>query len=163
IQPKPIPMRKSRTIDPSMTASDTLPSVHEIRPTPTGRSLKSVPSLPSMSQSERSFPPTSIRVHDTGMTAKSAPLFSTEPDISGLGSSNTMISYIKPNKTGDAPPLPIVQPPRPSTAPPRDVDELGMRTQKSNGFKGQGDGGVAPSAGLPAPSSKPLSHVRAFW
>ena len=72
-----------------------------------------------------------------------------------LGSATTLISYIKPVKTGDGD-----EPP----ARVSDVDELGVRA----GVGSQGGGrpgnlkGVEGAGAFPAPG-KPLSHVRSFW
>ncbi|KZT27958.1 hypothetical protein NEOLEDRAFT_1129845 [Neolentinus lepideus HHB14362 ss-1] len=119
ISPKPAPMRKSFSVDPTSTSTRE-PQV--IKPMPTGRSLRSAPSMPNIS-------------------AKAA-----KDDGPGLGSSNTMISYIKPVKTGDAPPTS-----RPVSAPPHDIDEKGVRV------KSHRTGGSVAVAGTPS-SGKPLSH-----
>ncbi|KAF8840503.1 hypothetical protein BDN67DRAFT_639002 [Paxillus ammoniavirescens] len=125
-----------------------------------------------------------VMTHDTGRSVRSAvslpaipktPLkkpegLSAQDTLEKLGSSSTMISYIKPTKTGDDPVVP-------------DVDELGVRISEGGGAVGgagmtnHGAGrGVGASAvpaktktprvsGSPLPSSpgKPLSHVRSLW
>ncbi|TFK54070.1 hypothetical protein OE88DRAFT_1675469 [Heliocybe sulcata] len=123
VSPKPSPMRKSFTADPTVSSHTTGPTTREpqiIKPMPTGRSLKSAPSLPNIA-------------------AKAG-----ESDAPALGSSNTMISYIKPVKTGDAPPTS-----RPTSTPPRETDEMGVRV------KNHRTGG---SVAVAASSGKPLSH-----
>jgi hypothetical protein len=103
------------------------------------------------------------------LTTPSRP--STPPPASpgghGLGSSSTMFSYIKPVKTGDDPTTgPSLPQSRPTTPHSRasasglnltqDVDELGHRTGVSSGDQWQRNGVAA----FPAPSGRPLVHVR---
>ena len=124
----------------------------------TGRSVRSLASLPAM-------PKTPLKKSD-GLPVQ---------DMDGkLGSSSTMISYIKPIKTGDDPVIP-------------DVDELGVKASEGGvqtGGAGTGMGGSDVNHGVLAgtnaspgkaktprvsalPSSpgsgKPLSHVRPLW
>lgn len=111
---------------------------------------RKAPSLPSLSTPSRpnTPPPASPGGH-------------------GLGSSSTMFSYIKPMKTGDDPATsPSLPHSRPTTPHSRvsaggleftqDVDELGHRTGVSSGGRRQRNG----VAGFPAPSGRPLVHVR---
>ncbi|KAF9222681.1 hypothetical protein BS17DRAFT_755785 [Gyrodon lividus] len=113
-----------------------------------------------------------VKTHDTGRSLRSAVSLPKIPDVlptqdilEKLGSSSTMISYIKPTKTGDDPVIP-------------DVDELGVRKSDGGGTvtvarmtdhgAGSGVGISAVTAktktprvsGSPLPSSpgKPLSH-----
>jgi hypothetical protein len=115
----------------------------------TGRSVPKAPSLPSLSTPSRpSTPPPS------------------SPGGHGIGSSSTMFSYIKPTKTGDDPAAGLPKPhSRPATphshsstgqTSTQDVDELGHRTGMGSGGHGRRDGEV----GFPAPSGRPLVHVR---
>jgi hypothetical protein len=116
----------------------------------TGRSVRKAPSVPSLSTPSRpSTPPPS------------------SPGGHGIGSSSTMFSYIKPTKTGDDPATDLSKPhSRPATphshssstslTSTQDVDELGHRTGVGSGGHGQRNGGV----GFPAPSGRPLVHVR---
>ena len=115
----------------------------------TGRSVHKAPSLPSLSTPSRpSTPPPS------------------SPGGHGIGSSSTMFSYIKPMKTGDDPAFGLSKPhSRPATPhsssstaqrSTQDVDELGHRTGMGSGGHGRRSGG----AGFPAPSGRPLVHVR---
>lgn len=131
-----------------------------------------------------------VKTHDTGRSVRSAVSLPAIPKtplkksdglpvqgVEGkLGSSSTMISYIKPIKTGDDPVIP-------------DVDELGVKAsdggvQVGGTGTGTGTGGgdvlrgivvggnASPSkaktprvSASPLPSSpgKPLSHVRPLW
>jgi hypothetical protein len=114
------------------------------------RSIRRVPSRPSLSvPSHPSTPPPA------------------SPGGHVLGSSSTMFSYIKPMKTGDehatGHPHPHSRPATPNLhvsaggmAPTQDADELGHRTGVSLGDQRQ-RGGVT---GFPAPSGRPLVHVR---
>lgn len=128
-----------------------------------------------------------VKTHDTGRSVRSVACLPATPKtpskksdglpIQGtaekLGSSSTMISYIKPVKTGDDPVIP-------------DVDELGVKASEGVqvGGTGTGTGGSGVNRGVaagtnalpgraktprvsasPLPSSpgKPLSHVRPLW
>ncbi|KAH9924883.1 uncharacterized protein B0H18DRAFT_908993 [Fomitopsis serialis] len=151
ISPRPAAMRKSWTVDPS--SPDTTPP-RSVKTDYTGRSLKSVSSVPSFHHSDAA---SSSARSDAGDGS---------PRGRGLGSSTTMISYIKPIKTGD----------RPMTAsppPPEVVDEMGVRVRtrsksqhrsrsrhrsKSREAPREEREGGGASAGLP-PAGKPLSHL----
>lgn len=118
-----------------------------------------------------------VKTHDTGRSVRTAvslpsipktPLKKSDglPVQDGeekLGSSSTMISYIKPVKTGDDPVVP-------------DVDELGVKAGgvgPGTGGSGVNQGAVAGTPGkaktprvsapLPTSPGKPLSHVRPLW
>ena len=73
----------------------------------------------------------------------------------GLGSSSTLISYIKPLKTGDDPLV------LPESTPSLDVDELGMRAS-SSGAKLNHSVAKPVTAGEQT-AGKPLTHVRYPW
>ncbi|TFY83008.1 hypothetical protein EWM64_g1001 [Hericium alpestre] len=139
---KTLKPRKSFSSEPAgPPASNGSPRPSE--PVHTGKSLKKAPSVPA------------LKAQHTGGTEASKAMSNTEASPSSgpaLGSSSTMISYIRPVKTGDDPT--ISAPPvrsRPTTPAP-DVDELGVRESvvKETRF--------APSE-LPSPSGKPLSHL----
>lgn len=116
----------------------------------TERSIQKAPSLPSLSVPSRpSTPPPA------------------SPGGHGLGSSSTMFSYIKPMKTGDDQPSSHPHPhSRPTTpnlhvsasglTPTQDAEELGHLTGVGLGGQRQRDG----VTGFPAPSGRPLVHVR---
>ena len=118
-------------------------------PENTERSTRKAHSQPSLSTPSRSSTPPPA-----------------SPGGHGLGSSSTMFSYIKPIKTGDDPATGHSRPhSRPTTPHPhvsasgltstQDVDELGHRTVVSS-VSQQRNGLV----GFPAPSGRPLVHVR---
>lgn len=190
VSPKPIPMRKARTFEPSNPSP---PAVKQGFPSsiPKRRSQTFTPSTPKATLPSPS----------PAMSAKSAPATVSSPEKvqssvvvaapkHGVGSSNTLVSYIKPVKTGDSPPTetstPISRPKTPvksvkfadppapvarAKTPVRDVDELGVRKKPSVGKLKQD---VGKSVILPSPRSiikessspvggQPLSHVRHFW
>ena len=175
IAPKPVPLKKSRTIDSSATPVSTSPVPTPFNPVAakrdaSERSLKSRTSLPSIAHAAASE-----------AAARPASAKNDVPDASppisqkrGLGSSMTMISYIKPLKTGDNPPT-NGPPSRPSsrasrsrpTTPSHEVDEMGLRVRSRSRPRSVGftdDVEVIP-AGFSAggASGKPLSHVRSVW
>ncbi|KAI0320894.1 hypothetical protein OF83DRAFT_1168897 [Amylostereum chailletii] len=163
VAPKSVASPKARTVD------DTPHVAKPIEPEPTGRSLRKAPSVPALSA-----------MHTGSTHVSSAKSVTTESSSSSskrrsLGSSSTMISYIKPMKTGDDPaPTSSTSYSRPGTpsahsrpATPsshsrpvtpsssrHDTDGYGLR---ANGARNRGDGGTRPSE-LPL-SGKPLSHL----
>lgn len=176
IAPKPVPLRKSRTVDSSDSPMPTSPVPTPFNPTDGKRdtpdkTLKSMASLPSITQA------TSLDKVPRPASAKND-MGSSSPPISqkrGLGSSMTMISYIKPLKTGDNPPT-NAPPSRPSsrasrsrpTTPSPDVDEMGIRARSHSRPRSVGGGGPDAEnrqAGASAGNGvgKPLSHVRFVW
>ncbi|KAL5524000.1 hypothetical protein ACEPAG_8173 [Sanghuangporus baumii] len=155
------PLRKAKTFDfPGRAAESTsAPAPEPVRPTPQPKpaSLVAGPAKP------------------TPTKAKSAPV-PAPGDVLPAGSSNTMISYIKSTKTGDAPPTDSVEAPR-SESPSRHVDEksradvLGVRpksrssnTRSLSPSKKAGTTARASASGQSdlassVPSSgRPLSH-----
>jgi hypothetical protein len=114
------------------------------------RSIHKVPSLPSLPvPSHPSTPPPA------------------SPGGHGLGSSSTMFSYIKPMKTGDdhatghphthsRPTTPNLRVPVSDLTPTQDSDELGHLTGVGLSSQKQRDS----VTGFPAPSGRPLVHVR---
>lgn len=113
------------------------------------RSIHKVPSQPSLSPSHPSTPPPA------------------SPGGHGLGSSSTMFSYIKPMKTGDdhatghphthsLPTTPNLHVPVSDLTPTQDSDKLGHLT--GVGLSGQRQRDSV--TGFPAPSGRPLVHVR---
>jgi hypothetical protein len=175
IAPKPVPLRKSRTVDSSLSSTSTSPvptpfnpaAATPVRRDPSEKGLKSVTSLPSIAHAmtpDKVLRPTSAR---NEATSHSPPMSQKR----SLGSSTTMISYIKPLKTGDNPPT-STPPSRPSSRASRtsrsrptspDVDELGVRSRsRSRSVAGNVE---VKQAGSPATATggKSLSHVRSFW
>ncbi|KAI0633313.1 hypothetical protein C8Q77DRAFT_1057913 [Trametes polyzona] len=141
ISPKPIPMRKSFTADPSSptTSSYSVP----LKADNTGRTLKSkssLPTLPTMRTGNSAVGPSSMSESGYG---------GPHPK---LGSAKTVITYIQPARTGDQP-IPQYMQHEDSTP---DVDELGMRTRTrtTSGGLVQERGAL----GLPAKAGQPLSH-----
>lgn len=159
----PLPTAKSATPTRSYTAHANVKSgqgqdVSVVKTHDTGRSVRSVASLPTI-------PKTPVKKLD------GFPALDTEEK---LGSSSTMISYIKPVGTGDDPVIP-------------DVDELGVKALEGGiqvGGMGTGTGGSNVNHGavvgtnalpgkaktprvsaspLPSSPGKPLSHVRPLW
>ncbi|OAX42530.1 hypothetical protein K503DRAFT_341714 [Rhizopogon vinicolor AM-OR11-026] len=105
--------------------------------------------LPNRGRVTDAWQPAEVKKHDTGRSLKSAislPAIpktpsgktNTLPENNNLGSSTTMLSYIKPTKTGDDP---VVS----------NVDELGVKAEESEA-----------RTHVPSSPSKRLSHVRAF-
>lgn len=177
ISPKPVSMRKSHTTDdssPSGSSTHAVSPPRIVKPDYTGRSLKSAASTPSMSHAYMSSKAQSDISSDTPSR------------LQGLGSGNTMISYIKPIKTGDQPVTASVAPSRPASrqsrppsrppsaaahsrkgSPEPDVDELGVRRPRARSIGADRRGWPVREA-LVEPhatggSGQPLSHVRSFW
>ena len=125
-------------------------SARTIIPTDTGKSRKIAPSPPSVALNDGN--PPDLRPS----RKKSLPNITSSEGTRGLGSSSTVISYIKTNKTGDAP-LDL-----PTQVQPAEIDELGVR---GNGGALHDRSARKPTIAseLPASSGKPLSHVRSFW
>ncbi|KAI0958231.1 hypothetical protein AcV7_004104 [Taiwanofungus camphoratus] len=142
ISPKPAPLRKSRTEDPSSpTLEFTPPKI--VRSDHTGRSLKSAVSLSSIAQVRSSA------ASDVGQDDSSRP--------AGLGSSTTLISYIKPVKTGDKAVV-AVSPPARGRAESPEVDELGIQV-RARSRDAVRERVSREFAELPSPSRKPLNHL----
>lgn len=143
ISPKPMPLRKSFTVDPgSPTSSSYSVPLKRDSTGPVLRSKASLPLLPTMKTGE------SVGASSTVSESKyNGPQ---------LGSAKTVITYIQPTKTGEQP----VSPHREHIT--GDADELGIRvrTRTTSGGLVQERG----AAGLPAGTAgKPLSHVGSFW
>ncbi|EJD03235.1 uncharacterized protein FOMMEDRAFT_156622 [Fomitiporia mediterranea MF3/22] len=151
------PLRKAKTFDTArnvqsdVSASPTpAPARESVRPTPQ-------PKPASLSSAAKATP----------TKAKSVPA---PGDVLPLGSSNTLISYIKPTKTGDAP-VTDAQPAARSKTPNRhidettsSVDELGVRP-KSRSSNSRSSSPTKPAsrqkvdlASSPVPSGRPLNH-----
>lgn len=136
-----VPMRKAMTIDSPSS--------------PTHQPLQSVQRIPP--KHSTSLPESAHRKSIDASRDKSAERSAVDP-VSVPGSSNTLISFVKPTKTGDDP-----QTDRPVAEhrTGREVDELGVRKRKSVSDLGQRTKAKSEvSAVAPA---RPLSHVRSFW
>lgn len=138
ISPKPIPVRKSHTMDPCATSPGAIQSTSspgEILNR--NKPLKMVASVSSVSPTQTPRP--------ASRTSKKndIPISMPPQDTPGLGSSSTLISYIKPTKTGDDP-----------TPPPASIP-LEVRTGVSGarqGTKSSSTSDISPGV--------PLKHVR---
>ena len=169
--PSPVPMRKAKTLDPVTATKPASPGVPQpSRPT-------TVPKRKSQTfEKEPDTPPPLSKPPSKGILVTSkekeksvpaTPPATPNERVRGVGSSNTLVSYIKPVKTGDSePPSPV----RSKTPAANDgADELGVRKRKSSGklreksvsFAASPPRSKAKSVAdvLPSPS-KPLSHVR---
>ncbi|KLO19554.1 hypothetical protein SCHPADRAFT_935342 [Schizopora paradoxa] len=158
--PSAPPLRKAKTFDSSLSTDSPQPS--PTSPTPLSKPKEQVKSA--------SLPDKPIGSQSSMFTAAKNP----RPDMSqapdaGLGSSNTLFSYIKPTKTGDNPPTDERALDADSNVDAisfagSGVDELGMRTirprTKSNPSipAGQERARIKSEASMPAPSGRPLSH-----
>ena len=170
----PILMRKAKTFDP---VSVTISGSHSLSQPPPAPQPISTPKRRSQTFEKGldATPPLS-KLPSKGILVapreKEKPLSITPPATSsghtaGVGSSNTLVSYIKPMKTGDSePPTPV----RSKTPTATDgADELGIRKRKSSGklreksvsFAASPPRSKAKSAAVALPSpGKSLSHVR---
>ncbi|KAF7967474.1 hypothetical protein HWV62_34123 [Athelia sp. TMB] len=120
ISPKPMVLRKTRTVDAPLAESALPATSTSTKPLDITKPLKARASLPSMSHTDPPPRPSSrassSKQSDAPPRPSSRASSSKHSDIPtgmppqntpGLGSSSTLISYIKPNKTGDNPaPLP---------------------------------------------------------
>lgn len=167
--PMSVPMRKAKTLDPTSGSPGiskplspkriSMPNhksqTFEKGPDPTPPLSKS-PSKGILVTPKKEEKPTST-----------TPVAALDEDVPGVGSSNTLVSYIKPMKTGDSePPSPV----RPKTPTVKDgTDELGIRKRRSGGKLKEKSVSFAASpprskvrsvVGVLPDPAKPLSHVR---
>ena len=134
ISPKPVPIRKSHTIDPISTSPvGDSGSFSPSKPADTSKPLKTTAPLSSMPQAEAR--PSSRASKKNDISIDMPP-----QDTPGLGSSSTLISYIKPTKTGDDPVPP------PAAVPPRGRSNLNGMGQ---GAKRTSNSDLSVSPGLP--------------
>lgn len=139
VSPKPIPVRKSRTVGEASVAAETPRSLKAVD---MGNSVKTAASM-SMSQVDIISP--SAKPEPEPVKKKSLPYKFTSEATPGLGSASTMLAYT--TKTDDGSP------------PSREVNELGIRhivgaIHETTPYT---------TSELPAPSGKPLIHVRSLW
>ncbi|EKM54575.1 uncharacterized protein PHACADRAFT_258517 [Phanerochaete carnosa HHB-10118-sp] len=171
IAPKPVPLRKTRTIDPSAFPASTSPVPTPFNPSAPAalrrdtpeKALKPRTSLPSIAHAahpDKVPRPASAKNELSGQSPSTS-------QQRALGSSTTMISYIKPLKTGDSPPT-NAPPSRPSSRASRSrptspgIDEFGNRRRSHSRSRPKSAIGMVQdkSSGLPveAAGGKPLSH-----
>ncbi|KAH7924624.1 hypothetical protein BV22DRAFT_1034934 [Leucogyrophana mollusca] len=127
--PKSFTPSRSRTVGAPQTQDMPVVKSHD-----TGRSLKSTVSMPSLAKTPLKKP-------------EALPAVANSTDAS-LGSSSTMISYIKPTKTGDDPVVPDVE------EQGNRVDAIAANFEGRSGRSGKEGGSVSS---MPSPG-KPLSH-----
>ncbi|PCH43910.1 hypothetical protein WOLCODRAFT_138664 [Wolfiporia cocos MD-104 SS10] len=151
ISPKPAAMRKPRTADPSSSVAPVPTALKMVQSDETGRSSNHATSSPS--------------AHADAVLSASANDIGPEPHTrpAGVGSATTMISYIKPIKTGDGS-APNAAAPAPWTPVGPGVDELGMRVWAGNGHKSRSrsksrEGARAARKESKGGAGKPLSHL----
>ena len=174
IPPTPVPMRKAKTFDSVNITTSTSPGLYQPplapKPIPLPRRKSQ-----TFGEGSDTTPPLSKSTSKGIIVTpkkKEKPLSITPPATSnghvlGVGSSNTLVSYIKPMKTGDSEPSTPIRSKTPTVAD--GVDELGIRKRKSSGklreksvsFAASPPRSKAKSVAdvLPSPG-KPLSHVR---
>ncbi|KAF9792515.1 hypothetical protein BJ322DRAFT_52505 [Thelephora terrestris] len=164
----PVPMRKAKTVDPVNATTPGSPGASKPpRPIPMPRhksqTFENEPdTIPALPRS----PSKGILVNS--MERKSAspnPPAASSDHVPGVGSSNTLVSYVKPMKTGDSEPPSSAISKTPTAN--NGVDELGVRKRKSSGKLREKSVSFAASPPrskaksvvdvLPSPS-KPLSH-----
>jgi hypothetical protein len=121
------------------------------KPVETTKPLKTSSSFPSIPSTEGNAPARQP------LKRKSITNIMPPEGTPGLGSASTLISYVKTTKTGDDP-TPSLAP-----EPSADVDELGVRTSNVGAMHERSARKPVTASELPAPSGKPLSHVRSFW
>ena len=156
----PPPLRKVRTFDsptpPSQAANVSTVGIANAQPKRTPSPHKS--SLPD-SQSNAPAPMFAPKVKSTVYVDPSP-----SPSLPGLGSSNTLISYIKPTKTGDNPPTESPETTSQVKASNSDtgVDELGMRRRTESAPSAITKISSQPSSQLASlpPTGRRLNHVR---
>ena len=168
--PTPAPMRKAKTfntVEPAIPGSPGVSQPQKPMSTPKPKSLtfeKESDTTPPLSKSPSKG--ILITFKDKEKSISTTPPTTPNEHAPGVGSSNTLVSYIKPTKTGDSePPSPL----KSKTPAVNEADELGIRNRKSNGKLRRKSVSFAASPPtskaksvvevLPPPN-KPLSHVR---
>ena len=166
----PVPMRKAKTLDPTSSSpgvskSSLAPKPISIPKRKSQTSEKAPDATPPLSKSPSKGILVTSRKEEK--LVSTTPLATSNGHVPGVGSSNTLVSYIKPMKTGDSePPSPV----KSKTPTVNDgADELGIRKRKSSGklreksvsFAASPPRSKAKSVVNALPSrGKPLSHVR---
>ena len=175
VSPAPVPMRKAKTFDPANVTTPSSPSlsrpprvapqpisIPKHRPQTFEKGPDTTPPLPKSPSKGILVTP---KEKENRLSA--TPPATSNGHASGVGSSNTLVSYIKPMKTGDSEPSSPVRSKTPTATD--GADELGIRKRKSSGklreksvsFAASPPRSKARSAvdALPSPG-KSLSHVR---
>lgn len=169
ISPKPIQTRKSQTfgsVQSNASGSSPVPTPFHPQIGP-GKSPKPTSPLPFISHPGTPEPSTRISSSKSDVGAPPPSPRHKPP----AGSSSTLISYIKPVKTGESPPVtssPPTPAPRPRENPAPAVDELGVRIRPrsksiSAGASEEVQRQPLSANGERGDAGKPLSHVRSFW
>ncbi|KAH7915180.1 hypothetical protein BJ138DRAFT_1142208 [Hygrophoropsis aurantiaca] len=137
--PKGPPLNRSRTVGSPQVTEVTVVKSHD-----TGRSIRSTVSHSSLAK-------TPLKKND--------PLPpSVDPNDPTLGSSSTMISYIKPTKTGDDPIIPDTEPQTQDSRQNQKSRVEAMAESFGGGsMRASKAGGGGSSPAMPSPG-KPLSH-----
>jgi len=174
ISPVPVPMRKAKTFDPASVTTSNSPGLCQpplaLKPTVIPkRKSQTFEKGPDPTTPLSKSPSKGILV--TPKEKEKKPLPITPPatlngHVPGIGSSNTLVSYIKPMKTGDSEPSTPVR----SKTPTADgAGELAIRKRKSSGKLREKSVSFAASPPRSKTKSavdvlsspgKPLSHVR---
>jgi len=170
--PTPVPMRKAKTFDPVNVTTSGSPGLRQpplaSKPTPKRKSqtFENGPDpTPPLSKSPSKG--TLVTPKEKEKPLPTTPPATLNGHVPGVGSSNTLVSYIRPTKTGDSePPSPV----RSKTPTATDgAGESAVRKRKSGG--GLREKSVSFAASPPRskaksavdvlpPPGKPLSHVR---
>lgn len=170
VSPTPVPMRKAKTLDPtSGSPGVSRPPLAQKPISIPKRELRTVERGPDVISTLPKSPSKGILVTPK---KEERQMSTTPPTISnghvpGVGSSNTLVSYVKPMKTGDSEPPSPVRSKTPAVN--EGADELGIRKRKSSEKSREKSVSFAASPPrskaksmvdvLPSPD-KPLSHVR---
>ena len=170
----PVPMRKAKTLDPVSITTPGSPCVSQSPLAPKQISIPRRKSQAFENGSDATPPRLKSPSKSILVTPKkeekqvpATPPATSNGHFSGVGSSNTLVSYIKPTRTGDSEPSSPVRSKMPTAND--GADELGIRKRKSSGKLREKSVSFAASPPrskaksvvdvLPSPR-KPLSHVR---
>ena len=176
ISPVSVPMRKAKTFDPvSVTASGS-PGLRQpplaLKPTPIPKRKsqtfeKGPDSITPLSKSPSKGILVTPKEKEKEKSLPITPPATLNGHVPGVGSSNTLVSYIKPMKTGDSEPSSPVRSKTPTATDA--AGELAIRKRKSSGKFREKSVSFAASPPRSKPKSavdvlpppgKPLSHVR---
>ena len=172
----PVPMRKAKTFDPVSVTTSCSPGLCQPplapKPTPIPKRKsqtfdKGPEPTPPLSKSPSKGILVTPKEKEKEKPLPTTPPASLKGHVPGVGSSNTLVSYIKPMKTGDSEPSSPVRSKTPTAID--GAGELAIRKRKSSGKLREKSVSFAASpprsktksvvGALPSPG-KPLSHVR---